>query len=344
VYILCDGRALRVNAQLIFPAQPAAAQLPLADARVAVRLGGQEAALTAGANGFAGEARLAAGDHALAATASVPGYFHFQQNGSVRTVDCPARVVTLVAKPKGTLGDASQPWRALLTELMTAPPLELYPLIEGQRASAAELKATELSVDLGELNADVLRTDSGWEINPRLKWGSPAFTPTGTFPIAVDLKTSQPDDVKKLPQALSLQIDDPGFLERFGPLLSKLLALLLLLVYLFGVWRKPRLAPGSTVHFETANGRKGKAFRPQGAGASLARWLLPFVAERMRCEEVSFHATPDRRLKVPAGLVNDSWAKNGQPVQRGQPVLLRSGDVLTTGQGPGRKTYTVKAT
>ena len=308
VYTVCIGRNSRLQLKIDAPVSEKPIDLSRIQAKV--RIGNREAQMAVADGNLSADLDLPEGLQLLTVVASLPGYFNFQQNAQIRLAKCKPRTITLSAKSEGTPGDVVQPWSFKVTEIDKTPRYEIYPLVNGQRVSAEEFKLWKTTLDVGSLSADVQRTDSGWTISPKYKWGTPVFTPAGKFPINLAMETTFQDDVQDFPANLSVDVIDPGFMERYGPFLGKVLGAILGLIYVYGIINKSRINKSAVIELTTgdssliAAGMKlipKTSYPPHGL---FNRWLIPFVPEKWPVGGLQFYATK-RGVAVPYSSLPD---------------------------------------
>lgn len=263
---------------------------------------------------------------------AVAGYFRLQRNGEIRAIECIARVLTLATGPAGSKPrDVSEPWSTPVTELESARPLDIIPLVDGKPVSAEEFKTWDgdFSSDAGPI--DVERIENGWRIRPKLLFGSPAFTPVGEWPIHLKINSKRELDQNKMPDTVSLQVADPGFLARFGPLIIKVLGSLLAIAYLIGLIRKPRFPKRATFTRKTIHRDTGKTQREYGKiflrdKVSRIEWLIPFKPEQISIGDLSFYARS--RIAIELGRRLEGMTINDDP---GNPSLARKKTLVSNG-------------
>lgn len=339
-HLACENKDTLVQALVQFP--PMTGTPPkVDDAEVRLNMGGQNLPMRWNGQAFEWKGPLDPGERRATVSVTVPGYFDFHQAAKLKTVACAPRQVTLVSKPRGANGDASQPWSALLTALETSPPLEIYPLFDGKRAGASELEKTNLVLDMAGLHGTLTKTRTGWELQPTLCWGSMAFTRTGEFKLKARLDTLWPDDEKRLPDTIPLTIQAPTFWEQYGPFLTKLLAALTLAWYLYGLYVKPRLVAGSYVQELGLDGAiLRKTYCPRGFLAWLNRWLVPYRAERLASSAIPLRAAPRGALVLPGRAVTkDTYFRDGMAATAGKDIRLISNQTITRGSGAGAVSF-----
>lgn len=263
---------------------------------------------------------------------AVKGYFRLQRNGEIRGVECVPRTITLATGPAGSKPrDISEPWTTPVTELEKATPLDVIPLVDGKPVSAEEFKSWEGAFvsDVGPI--DVERIANGWRIRPRLRLGSPAFTPVGEWPIHVKIDSKRELDTNRIPDTISLQVADPGLLSRFGPLLLKVLASVLTAAYVIGLIRKPRFPKRATVTRKTHDTNTREAIHDYGKTflrdkVSRIEWLIPYKSEQVSIGDLSFYARS--RVAIELGRRLEGMTINDDP---GSPLSAKKRVVISNG-------------
>jgi hypothetical protein len=339
--VACARKKVRIDAKVTFPAPHATSALPRDRIEVKSRAGSTSLAHRLVQDTFLEEVDLRVGEHSIVTTASFPGYFFFQKNGLIRVVECAPRQVSIAAGPAGQSHASVGSWSAPVTKLDEAPGFEVWPMIDGRRATPAEFEQMAMKFDLGKLHASVITHADRWEIKPQLRWNTAALTRVGDFPIPIELVTKRADDVINIPKALEVHIEDPGWLERFGPFVGKLLGMLLLAIYIWGILSKDRFRPSAKVEVRNSYGATRTIYPKGGLRGWIGRWVVPFSAERLERTDIPLLAGPNGRLRIPARAIQPDWRRddNPDPVRPGRDLLLRTQDILVTGTDSARKTW-----
>jgi hypothetical protein len=182
-----------------------------------------------------------------------------------------------------------------VTEVPETPPLRVEPLANGKSIPAEEFEEWSIQVVDQPSGLDLAvgrdSASSTWTMRPTLRWGYPQLTSTGSFPVTIRVSSPRRNE-DSIQRKVQFNVREVSFWTLWGGLLLAALALLLLLIYMYGILTKPRFPRGSQVVYEEDEFKQ----RYPLPTTTLRRWLVPFVAEET---ETGFN--PRLRLRASKG-------------------------------------------
>jgi hypothetical protein len=224
---------------------------------------------------------------------NIKGFYQKEKETSLKSLE--TRKMELVAD--------SDSWRAALNKLDEAKPLKITPMMNGKEISEEELKQIfpHLKIKAPE-NLKVETKQEGNQILLYPKGLSPLFrTAVGDVPLKVTLPGSHPKELAE--ETFTVTIKDISPIEKYGPLIGFSLLGILLLLYLYGIWKKPRFdSHRISIEYKRSR-RKGRIQDVRGETLDFhtnwfSKWLIPFLAEKKSIYDLTFkaHASKDRVL------------------------------------------------
>ena len=300
---------------------------------------------------------------AIKTSAEHEGYINIHDTGQLdASHDCTPVIIPVtprdVSITAGSGGTETHGWsvdvRKLGTE--TVPPLEITPHVDGKNIGAAELTKWQCRAEApSELKLDVKPSKSGqgWEIVPGKRWCTPCLTSTGSFPVRIvyngksRIQAGEPKDKVitlfvtsdtggnstneniTLPASLMMEIRDPGLFLRCWKLIAFVIAMLAFLIWLIGIYKKPRFASGSAIEYRRA-GVYAKQNTETLPRSFFYRWIIPYIPESHIIESLKFKAgSSSRHIYLVKEALSENLRKDGFPVDRlGKDLRIEDGEIL----------------
>jgi hypothetical protein len=342
-YTTCLDDTLRLNATLITPAGDTLLQ-NVRDPRsidVSATKGQEQIQLSLSPSGqsYFHEFTAPTDTTTISVTAKYPGYFNFKSGlYTLKGVQCqPPRALSL--------DTPDEPWSAAVTKVPQTPPLRAKPMANGKLIPAQKLDEWSLEVVSKpaalNLAVQIDTASGGWTMRPTLLWGLPQLTSTGTFPVTVKLSSPRPNE-DPIQRQVQFNIRDVSFWTLWGGVLLFLLALVILLVYLYGIYTKPRFPSGSYIAYrEKEDDPHERDFELPTHWAN--RYLVPFTPETTEVgyETVTFRAHRSQQIILPTDQQIEGMKIGGSEIQepglRDEP--LYPGSTLTKPHPDRTPTY-----
>jgi hypothetical protein len=245
-------------------------------------------------NKFIGDFTLTQkGETPVKVKVNIKGFYQKEKETSLNSLEI--RKMELVAD--------TDSWSATLNELDAAKPLKITPMMNGKEISEAELKQIfpHLSIQTPE-NLKVERKQEGNQILLYPKGLTPLFrTAVGEIPLKVTLPGSHPKEMAE--DTFKINIKDISPFEKYGPIIGFSLLGLLVLLYVYGIWRKPRFdSQRISIEYKRSR-RKGRVQDVRGETLDFhtnwfSKWLIPYIPEKKSIYDLTFkaHASKDRVL------------------------------------------------
>jgi hypothetical protein len=224
---------------------------------------------------------------------NIKGFYQKEKETSLKALE--TRKMELVAD--------SDSWSAALNKLDQATPLKITPMVNGKEISEEELEKIFPHLDIQ--TPDNLKVETKQEANQILvypKGLSPLFrTAVGDVPLKVTLPGTYPKEVAEA--TFTVHIQDISFKEKYGAFIGFSLLGLLLLLYLWGIWKKPRFdSHRISIEYKRSR-RKGRVQDVRAETLDFhtnwaSKWLIPFLAEKKSIYDLTFkaHSSKDRVL------------------------------------------------
>jgi hypothetical protein len=290
------------------------------------------------------------------------GYINIHDTGQLdASHDCTPVNIPIaprdVAITAGSGGTETRDWSADVRELGTGtvPPLEIIPYVDGKNIGAAELTKWQCRAEAPpglKLDVRPSKTGQGWVIVPGQRWCSPCLTSTGTFPVRIvyngksEIQAGEPKDNLitlfvtsdtgggtneniTLPASFMMEIRNPGLFLRCWKLIAFVIAMLAFLIWLIGIYKKPRFASGSAIEFQ-----RGGAYARQNTEplprSFFYRWIIPYVPESHIIESLKFKAgSSSRHIYLVKEVLSENLRKDGFPVKRlDKDLRIEDGEIL----------------
>lgn len=281
----------------------------------------------------------------VSVAATYPGYFNFKsQLYTLEGNDC--------RPPRSLSTRPTEPWEAVVTDIPETDPQSIVPRASGTPVSASEFNNWTLSIvdRPPNLNLEVQRDSAQamWQMKPAWTWGWPQLTPTGSFSATVELQSPRPNE-PPIQETISFTVRPAPFWVLWGTIILFLLGMLLLGIYVWGIWTKPRFPSNANVVYRDADIDHKRRYRLPTSFWS--RWLIPFVPEKNdvgdRRYSIQLTATSlGSQVLFPAEQQQEGMSVPGKlrkisgSATRKQDVPLFSGDTIRYDVSRGRLTYT----
>jgi hypothetical protein len=245
-------------------------------------------------NKFIGDFTLTEkGEIPVKAKVNIKGFYQKEKETSLKALE--TRKMELVAD--------TDSWSAALNKLDGAKPLKITPMMNGKEISEEELKQIfpHLKIQAPE-NLKIETKQDGNQILLYPKGLSPLFrTAVGDVPLKVTLPGSHPKELAE--ETFKINIKDISAIEKYGPLIGFSLLGLLLLLYLLGIWKKPRFdSHRISIEYKRSR-RRGRVQDVRGETLDFhtnwfSKWLIPYLPEKKSIYDLTFkaHASKDRVL------------------------------------------------
>jgi len=224
-------------------------------------------------------------------SAQYTGYFNYLSNIiTVKTDTCVSLTSGLKAE--------KQLLKVKVTDLKNSPVMKVYPeIIEKPSNNRRKPTAEEFQrmyvekVNSNRISIDVDRKDGYWEVRPA-PYICACFTKTGQEQLIMELKSNDKNVTPTGGQLIiDVEIEDVSFMKKCGIILLLILIALVLLWYIFGLFKKDRFAKGSEmVYYRKTKNRKGKEFSYGLPTNFFNRYLIPYLPEKRNIEGITFQA------------------------------------------------------
>jgi hypothetical protein len=280
----------------------------------------------------------------VSVAATYPGYFNFK-----------SRLYTLEGRecspPRPLSVLPTEPWEAMVTDIPETNPQRVVPRAHRSPVSPTEFDGWSLRIVNGPSNLDLkVQRDSAqavWQMKPTLTWGLPQLTPTGSFSATIELRSPRPNE-PPIRETLSFTVRPAPFWVLWGGVILVLLGILLFLLYLWGIYTKPRFNGGAKVLYEDETGYEEDFNLPT---AFWNRWLIPVLPETnnvspSRGPIFQLIATSGSKVVLPAEQQQVGMSVPGQlrtiadAGDRQEDLRLRPGETIRFDGNDGTITYT----
>ena len=209
--------------------------------------------------------------------------------------------------PPRNLGLKVEPgeWRAALDSIDSGPEIQVIPTVDGRPMTVSEFAEIRdnLKIQNSRLCIDIKAGTTSFILRPRSSiWKAP-FISAGNQNITAELKGRIAGENANA--IIQIYIEDIPWYKKYGPALAWPLLTLLLLWYIYGLYRKPRFKRGSIVDW-IPDTRNDDWDDMDSQGQKLEngwfkRYLIPFQAERTEIGSATFIATQSSaQIKVSA--------------------------------------------
>lgn len=187
-------------------------------------------------------------------------------------------------------------WNASLKSMESAGPIRLVPTVDGRPMTEekfAEIK-DNLHLQGSKLKIKVSQEKNSFILQPQRSFGGAAFTPVGLQTVNAELQGRVADE--KAQAAVSILIKDIPWYEKYGPLIAWPLVIILLLVYVLGLIKKPRFYKDNSYvnHISEISNYDWERVQPRAELLKsnwFSRYLVPYQAETVEIGSLTFIAT-----------------------------------------------------
>lgn len=269
-------------------------------------------------------------------------YFNFKSNiFTITKEDCPVPYASLKADQTSI--------EANLLALDQVAPITIQPLIKIGDAPPRPATAEELEqLSIQKLNDTRIGLITN-EVNGTLQV-KPApffcrcFTSIGKDELKLGLVSNNPN-IKVANDAqitIPINITRDSFWQQYGICIIVLLVTLLLLLYIFGVLKKPRFASGSEVMLTKISIVKGRPKSYPLPTGFFSRYLIPFIPETSQVGSVTFKAGKrSSHILLSAKTQHEDMYISGFPVDSPGKKDLRisNGETLEIDRGKRKEIY-----
>jgi hypothetical protein len=273
---------------------------------------------------------------------NIKGFYQKEKETSLHGL--PTRKMELVAN--------TDSWSAPLNELDEAEPLKITPLINGEEITAEELKKiiNQLKIEPSG-NINIEKKQEGNQILIYPKGESPMFrTSVGEVPLRVTLPGQYPNEFAE--GTFTVNIKDVSILEKYGPFIGFSLLALLLLWYLYGIWKRPRFESNRISIEYKRSRRKGRVQDVRAETLNFHnnwayKWLVPYWPEKKAIYDLTFiaHSSKDRVLLTKECQEPNFVVKYGKLSERSnkEDIPIFNNDEVRIERGTYDTVYTFKS-
>ncbi len=269
----------------------------------------------------------------------IPGFYQGEKEAAVSGV--PERTLELSAE--------HEPWEYPLDEWEEDHELVFTVLADGTPVDEEELAGmidgAAVDVENGSISFDISQEGSAVVLTPK-EPGITALQSTGEHEVTLTLPGSYEGEEAAAVETVNV-VDIP-FVEKYLPFILWILVLLLLLIYIFGLLRKPRFEHNSfRMVVEEQRIRHGIKGKPQAntynfKTPALSRWLVPYVPEKKNISGLTFIASKmkgqvmlaknsqDPELQIRNRPLKKQAGKQDVPIATNTTITMESGSSRTT--------------
>jgi hypothetical protein len=270
----------------------------------------------------------------------IPGFYQGEKEAAVSGV--PERTLELAAD--------HEPWEYPLNEWEEDHELVYTVLADGAPMDEEELAGlidgAEVEVENGSIDFDVSQRGSAVVLTPN-EPGIMVLQSTGEHDVALTLPGSYEGEQAAVVDTVNV-VDIP-FVEKYLPFILWILVLLLLLIYIFGLLKKPRFEKNSfRMVVEEQRIRHGIKGKPQANTYNfktpvLSRWLVPYVPEKKNISGLTFIASRMKgQVLLAKNSQNEELQIRNRPLEKKagrEDVPIATNTTITTESGTSRTTY-----
>ncbi|WP_078553972.1 hypothetical protein [Bacillus alkalicellulosilyticus] len=229
-------------------------------------------------------------------------------------------------------------WRASLNELNEADAIQIQPYINDREITEEELAEVFETIQVSSnqnLQFDVTQNGSLLEIKPKQNY-LPFLSTVGDVEVQVEMEGKYAGEYASTEFAIF--IEDISWWQKYGIYLTYFLAIILFIIWLIGIIRKPRFAKNAAyVELVTAQMLRGREIGSYSSTEHFrtnffSRWFVPYVPEKCTIQSVTFKATRNSdRVYLAKESQTEEMVVQYQKLEHDsgrQDLLIYSNDVI----------------